>query len=308
MKNLFLNINLKYCQTQMIFLLIFFFTISQAENNNLFEYEMKINTGITMPDKHLSDTLNKFAYTFLPSQHLMPILSANSTAHRISIFKITENGCYIASMGGVFPLASASYKKRIFQLSIASSLYTQLLKSPGHLEVINADFFADIYFDIAVSKNIIIRFGKGHTSQHLVDDAIEILNYTKSINYVRDYYSLFCMYKSDALKGNFYIGTYYNYNFKIPYDISNTMIYEAGIENSPIRLLKSTFIFWGLDIKLRGELNYGTSQNYQLGIKYDNLYGRTIRFAVNHRAGFEERGQFYNQKNKFNSIGIYFDF
>lgn len=258
----------------------------------------------------------KIEFTPLPMRHLMPVWTANSTAHRISASKILENNNYTGSMGGVFPLISAAYEEKIFQMSIASSLYTQLDRPPRHLQVINVDFFVDLFFDVVLNENIVLRTGPGHTSQHLTDDAFEILGYGHSINYLRDYWQLFGMYRSETIKGYVYGGAYYNYKFRtqaggkydVPDDASNTMIYEMGTEITPIQIGSSSFVYAGLDIKLRGEAKFGTSQNYQVGVKHVNDSGRTIRFAFNHRAGLEERGQFFVLHNTFNTFSLYFDF
>lgn len=251
----------------------------------------------------------------LPKTHVMPLWSANSTAHRISAAKMFENNNYIGSMGGAFPLVSVSRGDKVIQASIASTLYTQLVRPPGHLQVVNVDFFVDLFFDVLVAENVVVRFGPGHTSQHLTDDALELLHYPPSINYVRDYWQLFGCYQIPQFQGNLYGGFYYNYKFKTqdfdpntPDDAANRMIYEFGGEIAPVRLAPSVFIYTGLDLKLRGEASFGASQNYQVGVKYSNSDGRTVRFAFNHRAGLEERGQFFLQHNTFNTFALYFDF
>ena len=259
---------------------------------------------------------DKVEYTFLPLQHLMPVWSANATAHRISLSKVIENNNYIGSMGGVFPLVSAAVEQKIVQASIASTLYTQLDRPPQHLQVINVDFFVDLFIDAKLNEHVVLRTGVGHTSQHLTDDAFELLGYGHSINYLRDYLQLFGMYRDDAIRGYLYAGGYYNYKFRtqaggkydVPDDAPNPMIYEMGGETSPFQIGASSFVYAGFDIKLRGEAKFGASQNYQIGIKHVNESGRAVRFAFNHRAGLEERGQFFILHNTFNSISFYLDF
>ncbi|MBI2429597.1 MAG: hypothetical protein HYV29_12540 [Ignavibacteriales bacterium] len=63
-----------------------------------------------------------------------------------------------------------------------------------------------------------------------------------------------------------------------------------------------------MDIKFRGELEYGSTQSYQVGVKSQNQNQRAVRFAYTFRTGLEERGQFYNQRNVFHTIGLFFDF
>ena len=259
---------------------------------------------------------DKVEFSLLPMRHLFPVWSANSTAHRISASKIIENSNYIGSMGGVFPLILATQDEKAVQVSIASTLYTELDRPPKHLQVINVDFFVDLFVDLRVNESLLLRSGFGHTSQHLTDDAFELLGYGHSINYLRDYFQLFGMFKTEAIKGFVYGGAYYNYKFKtqaagkydVPDDAPNPMIYEIGTEITPFQVEASTFVYAGFDIKVRGEANFGASQNYQIGIKHVNEFGRTIRFAFNHRAGLEERGQFFVLHNTFNTFSLYFDF
>lgn len=266
-----------------------------------FAYRRAINDSIG------TDSIKKINMTLLPKSHIVPVWTANGTAHRISISKVTNNNNYIAGMGGVFPVVALRHKNKTLQFSVASSVYSQLIRPPGHLTVMTIDYYADFFFDLSIHKNIAFRFGSGHTSHHFSDDAIESLGY-RSINYVRDYYQLFAVYKSPAIKGYAYGGAYYNYHFLVPHSVSNTFIYEIGFEHTPLELKKGLFLYIGMDIKLREELNFKTSENYQAGIKYQNESGRILRIAVNQRRGFEERGQFYNQTNNFTSLSAYFDF
>jgi hypothetical protein len=50
-------------------------------------------------------------WTILPESHIVPLFTADSRAHRLSIQKpISDNG-YIASMGGIFPIFSREKKQ-----------------------------------------------------------------------------------------------------------------------------------------------------------------------------------------------------
>lgn len=251
---------------------------------------------------------NKFSLELLPSKHIAPLFTANTTEHRITISKIFEVNKYIGGMGGRFPLALAKYEGITGQLVIASTGYVHLRRTPGHLQVETIDFFVDFFVDIVLNKEWTIRSGFGHTSQHFVDDAFEILGYKNSINYVRDYFKIFVLKKTDILKGFLYAGTYYNYHFIINTPTKNKMIYEFGGEVLNTNLTDVIIIYVACDIKIHGELHYGTTQNYQIGIKIGEEYGHTLRLAYNYRTGLEERGQFYNQRVRWNTLGLYFDF
>ncbi len=251
---------------------------------------------------------NNFSLELLPSKHIAPLFTANSTEHRVTISKIFEVNKYIGGMGGIFPLTSATYNGITGQLAIASTGYVHLRRTPGHLQVETIDFFVDVFADIALNKEWTIRSGFGHTSQHFVDDAFEILGYKKSINYVRDYFKFFILKKAEILNGFLYAGAYYNYHFVIDVPTKNKMIYEFGSEVLNTHLTDAIILYLACDIKIHGELNYGTTQNYQIGLKMGEEFGHTLRLAYNYRAGLEERGQFYNKHVSWNILGLYFDF
>ncbi len=249
-----------------------------------------------------------FSLEFLPSKQIAPLFTANATEHRITISKIFEVNNFTGGMGGRFPLALATYKGITGQLNIASTGYVHLRRTPGHLQVETIDFFVDVFADIILDKEWTMRTGFGHTSQHFVDDAFEILGYKNSINYVRDYFKFFILKKVDILNGFFYAGAYYNYHFVIDAPTKNKMIYEFGSEVLNTNLTNAIILYLAFDIKIHGELHYGTTQNYQIGIKMGEEFGNTFRVAYNYRAGLEERGQFYNQRIRWNTLGLYFDF
>jgi hypothetical protein len=250
----------------------------------------------------------KFSLELLPSEHIAPLFTANATEHRITISKIFEVNNYTGGMGGSFPLASAAYEGITGQLAIASTGYVYLRRTPGHLQVETIDFFVDVYADIVLGKEWTVRSGFGHTSQHFVDDAFEILEYKKSINYVRDYFKFFILKKAEIFNGFLYAGAYYNYHFVINTPTKNKMIYEFGSEVLNTHLTDAIILYLACDIKIHGELNNGTTQNYQIGLKMGEEFGHMLRLAYNYRAGLEERGQFYNQRVHCNILGLYFDF
>jgi hypothetical protein len=255
---------------------------------------------------------DSISFKLISAQRIFPVLSSNATEHRISAGKILGGKELIGSMGGVFPVINLSHKEKIFQFSIASTLYTHLNKPPVGLQVINADFFVDLYFDLQLNRSMLFRIGPGHTSQHLTDDSFEILGYTQSRNYVRDYWQFFALYKFNKLRSFAYGGIFYHYNFIISDrptpQIAGTCIWQTGIQSDIYRFNDMIKIYAGGDVKFRGELDFNNSFNIQSGIAIHNKSDRTLRLAYNYRGGYEERGQFYDQKNTFHSISLYLDF
>ncbi len=250
----------------------------------------------------------EISFSFLPQKHLVPLFPANSTEHRITLTKILEMSNYTGGMGGNLPIVDISSPYLNGQFSVAGTFYAHLKKIGRHVQVITGDFFVDFMLDVAINENLSLRFGVGHTSQHFVDDAFEILGYQNSLNYVRDYVKFFGIQKIPLIRGFVYGGFYYNYLFVITHKVDNRWIFQIGSEMFNVPITPLLTFYTGFDIKFRGELNFATSQNYQVGIKLGDGNSNTVRFAYNYRTGLEERGQFYNQYVRWNTLGIYFDF
>jgi hypothetical protein len=240
----------------------------------------------------------------LPDKHIVPLFTADSRAHRISLQKPFNDNGFIFSMGGIFPLLNLSYKKRSVQLSGASSIYSTLRRWTNRGLVVNVDFFADLYVDIEITKRWAIRTGYGHTSHHLSDDAL--LDGLTPINYVRDYSQFFIVHKTKS--GLAYAGLYYNDNFKTTTNQSPSIIYEIGFEQTVLKWYDYNGLFVAADVKFRGELNYRTSQNYQFGYKYHIPEKRAFRLVLSHSRGMEDRGQFFNQTRSFVAFGLFLDY
>jgi hypothetical protein len=244
----------------------------------------------------------------LPATRIVPPFTANATEHRLSLAKVFEENRYIAGFGAVVPLAEFRAARTAAQISIAGSFYTHLSAAEHQFIVTTGDYFVDALLDVQPMPAFAIRAGLGHTSQHLMDDALEVTGLPHSINYVRDYAQLFAIHKNAAIGGFLYAGCFYNYTFIINDHRDGTMIYELGGEalNAPVAPLVRFYI--AADIKLKGESAFGTTQNYQVGVKlaHDDG-GRTLRCAVNYQTGLEERGQFFGRRISQTVLGIYLD-
>jgi hypothetical protein len=289
-KIIFSILTLFYCSTQ---------TASAAE-------EAKRDSVIIINAVHVGDFDSLVA--FLPKQKYVSAFTANGNEHRISYNKLMNRNSLIGSMGGIFPMANIYFNGLDAQLSIASSIYTFLNSAGLRFQVVNVDFFVDMYADVKLSPQTTVRIGWGHTSQHLVDDAFESLGYVKSVNYARDFYQLFLIHQIPLIKGFVYGGTYYNYSFLIDKRIDGKFLFEAGGEFLNVPICGAVNFYSAVDIKLRSELAYGSTQSYQAGVKIQSESLNAIRVAYTYRTGIEERGQFYNQRNTYQTIGMFFDF
>ena len=246
--------------------------------------------------------------TFLPKDKFVSTFTANGNEHRISYNKLLNRNSLIGSMGGIFPVANVNFNGTESQISLASSIYTYLNSAGIRFQVVNVDFFVDVYVDIKLSSTTVGRIGGGHTSQHLSDDAFESLGFTKSVNYARDYYQCFLIQHIPHIKGFVYGGFYHNYSFLINKRIDGEFLFQAGSEFFNVSVYQDIYFYSAVDLKLRSELAYGSTQSYQVGMKIQNNSLNTIRCAYTFRTGIEDRGQFYDQRNKYHLIGLFFDF
>lgn len=244
--------------------------------------------------------------SFLPEKKFVPAFTASGTEHRISYNKQLTRGAFIGSMGGIFPVANVRYNEMECQVSAASSIYTTLQNAGIKFKVTDVNFYVDIFFDIPVTEETAIRTGWGHTSHHLADDALT--PGLTPVNYARDYYEIFAFQKISAINGFAYGGVYWTYSFLINKNIGRKILPEFGVEGICVHLTNDISAYYAFDMKFRGELNYGSTQSYQLGIKSQNENLRAIRFAYTFRTGIEERGQFYHLRNELHTIGVFFDF
>lgn len=244
--------------------------------------------------------------SFLPEKKFVPLFTASGTEHRISYNKQLTRGSFIGSMGGIFPLADIRYDDLLCQVSAAGSIYTTLQNAGIKFKVTDVNFYVDLFFDVPLSAETAVRAGWGHTSHHLADDAM--VPGAAPVNYARDYYDLFVVQKLSLVNGFVYGGTYWSYSFLIDRNVGRKILPEFGGEGIIVELYDTVVLYGAADFKFHGELKYGSTQSYQAGFKSQNERLRTLRLAYTYRTGIEERGQFYNQRTVFHTVGIFFDF
>jgi hypothetical protein len=237
----------------------------------------------------------------------MPKLTANATEHGLSLAKILTRNHFWAGIGGRVPALGFKYGHIIGDLVLASTIYSQLDRKSGSIRVINTDFYVDVLLSMTWNEKTYVQIGPGHTSQHLNDDAYEIFNLGHSINYVRDYVKLVVLQKSEFIHGFVYIAAYYHHTFKIPIPGNHIWLFDFGMDALNYQFSEFTSAYVAIDIKLRDEFRFGSTQSYQAGIKIKGASLSTVRIAYNYRTGYEERGQFFSQKIDLHTLGAYFD-
>lgn len=247
-------------------------------------------------------------YSVLPGQSLMPKFTANITEHGLSVAKFFEKDHYWVGLGNSFPLVRFFYGVLKADVVLGGTVFTQLDHKPGSFRVINTDFYADLLCTVTWDDVTFVQVGAGHTSQHLNDDALEILGYSHSINYVRDYYRFSVLRAVEFLRGYVYCSTLYHHTFKIPTGGNPLWLFEFGADVAHTPLTPWMTAYGAFDIKLRDELKYASTQSYQIGVRVHGDSPHILRLAITHRAGYEERGQFFNTTITAWTLGVYFDF
>jgi hypothetical protein len=245
-------------------------------------------------------------WDILPDKHIVPLFTADSRAHRISLQKPLNDNGYIGSMGGIFPLVAYTRGGRTLQFSAATTAYTTLRKWTNRGRLINVDFFVDFFLDLKLNEHWALRSGMGHTSQHLTDDAI--VEGLIPIQYTRDYAQLFGVYTNTRHRLMLYAGWIFNGNLKTNVNYGMVSMFQLGFEHAPVKWFDNNYLYYAADVKFRGESDYRTIHNVQLGYKYARAGKHTFRFAAGYTGGMDERGQFYKQTREFTYLGIYFDF
>ena len=210
-------------------------------------------------------------------------------------------------MGGIFSLVDVHWGWFSAQLSVGSSVYAYL-NPPAPVNLVTTDFYVDfVMIDIPLTEKLTLRVAPGHTSHHLSDNAYDLSGLEKSLNYVRDYWNVFAIYRSEELRGFLYGGAFYNYTYQIGREINKPWLFEVGTELFQTPIASGIVAYCGFDVKLREESNYATTQNYQLGVKFLNDDGYAVRLALDFRTGIDERGQYVRNRERWVMVAAYID-
>ena len=244
-------------------------------------------------------------FDFFPAKKLFSKSYADALEHQFSLSKNLESAQFFGNIGGYLPITNITLnKKHTLQITVASTVFNTLIIKGKHIQVYTVDYLLDFYGDIELRKNTIFRFNWGHLSAHYADDGITELGY-QPFSYVRDYCGIKLQHKFPDLNGKIYAGAQYNFHNEPRED--RHMTYTFGGDAS-FKISSSFFLYGAVDIKVKSEVFFGTTQSYQIGLRSKEINGISFRLAYTHRRGFEERGQIYTQKDIKNFVGLYFDF
>ncbi|MCX6149681.1 MAG: DUF1207 domain-containing protein [Ignavibacteriales bacterium] len=283
--------------------------LERKKNSILFQ-KMDVTSSVSFQSKQTSSTVtNKdssiYQKTFFPDERIFPKFLADGTAQQFSLNKNAYTRRWIGSIGGIQRFYELRYGDIIFQIGLGATVYASLIRRPDMLEVQTACFFVDVPIEIKLSEKLSLRTGYGHYSAHLVDDGIEALKIT-AINYAKDFVPFFAAYKLCFINGFVYGGLRFD-TYTIP-EYNKRWNFQFGGEGGNIEIIDGLRIYGAMDIKLKSEVNYASTQSYQIGVKFLEQNSHAIRIAYTYRTGIEDRGQFYKDKTDLSLFGIFFDY
>jgi len=244
-------------------------------------------------------------FSVFPQQRLFPRLLADGTTHQFGIDKDLLTRQWIGHIGAMRPVVQVSFCGRAVQLGIGATVHTSILREPQVLQVVTADFSVDFPVDISLTDALVLRTGYGHYSAHLVDDGIEILQ-KQSVNYAKDFITLLGSFTLPVIGGQVYGGGRWDFH-SLPEESKQWMM-QCGLEAGNILLWPDVRLYAAIDIKLKSEVAWGSTQSYQLGFKFFEHNNSALRIAYTYRTGIDDRGQFYREKSDFSLVGVFFDF
>jgi hypothetical protein len=245
-----------------------------------------------------------FSVDVFPQKKIYEIYFADAVSHQFSISKHLESREWFGNIGANLAIFDVGIFNQIFQLSAGATVLNTIIKTPGHIQVYTVDYLVDFYADSKITERLTGRFIFGHLSAHYSDDGIIELN-NFPISYVRDYAGLHAQYSVPEINGKVYAGGFYNFHNEPVLDMHST--YQFGFDGGYL-LIENLLLFAAVDIKIKSEVNFGTTQSYQAGLRFPVNGFISARLAYTHRRGFEERGQIFNQTDIKNSFGLFLDF
>lgn len=239
-----------------------------------------------------------------PSEKIFPSFKADALSHQLSIARVTDNRDWIGAIGGSLPVVQVNSCSIEAQFTVAATAFSRIVKTPGHITVFTLDYRVDFPIDLQVD-DWSFRLGYGHISSHYADDGIEQLG-KASISAVKDYLSFGLARKLSVIGGFAYASTQFNYHNEPVAD--KKWMLQFGGEFGETSISDIARLYAAIDVKVKQEVAWGTTQSYQVGLKMFERESRCIRVAYTHRRGFEERGQLFNQTVAANLISLFLDF
>ncbi len=88
-----------------------------------------------------------FRIDIFPHQKFYEKYYADAISHQLSISKHLESRQWFGNIGVNIPLSNISLYNQIVQISVGTTVFNTLIKTPGHIQVYTVDYLVDFYFD-----------------------------------------------------------------------------------------------------------------------------------------------------------------
>ena len=251
------------------------------------------------------DTTALPSFRAFPSQRIFPRMSASGTAHQLGMSKDFTSPLIRGSIGYQGPLVETTFGTTQLQLGAGATVLASIIKEPRLLQVVTVDFLVEFPVDIRLTDRITLRTGYGHFSAHFADDGIEILRMS-SVNYAKDYILLLGCWRLPCADAVLYGGGQYDYH-SIPVEDKHWVL-QWGCEGGYFRVLPESYLYFAVDLKLKSEVAWASTQSYQCGLKLFPRNERNLRLAYTYRTGIDDRGQFFRERTDISQLGLYLDF
>ncbi len=239
-----------------------------------------------------------------PGKKIFPPFHADALAHQLSLSRVTDNREWIGTVGTSLPLAQVETGGLAFQIGVGATVFSRLIKTPGHVTVSTVDYKIDLPLDLDLHA-VKLRAAYGHVSAHYADDAVEQLG-KKSISAVKDYLALAAVRAAGFAGGFVYAGLTYAYHNEP--EVGKPWLIQIGAEAGNVSVLDEVEAYGAIDLKFKEEVGWGTTQSYQVGVKIFPHPPYALRLCYTLRRGLEERGQLYSQSTTANLLTIALDY
>jgi len=109
-----------------------------------------------------------------------------------------------------------------------------------------------------------------------------------------------------VIGGHVYLAGHWVYH-NVPIRSKNWAL-QLGGEAGNVTVHPLVQLYCAVDLKLKQEVSWGSTQSYQIGARLFTRGLRSLRIAYTLRRGFDERGQFFDQQEDANIISAFIDF
>lgn len=246
-------------------------------------------------------------FDFLPAHNRFPVFSADPSTPDFSIQKMFGNEDLIGKLGATIPLAQFLLNNKRLQIDAATSTISFFQAPGGGLKVISTDFHFFTSASVEWTPTFSWRFGFGHTSHHLNDNALTRTPALTPTNYSRDYLAFDCLISIPSYRAMFYAGINDALQFHVSTNAQESVWILLGGVPVKVRILESCDLYAAFNLRFRQEFQFAATQNFQVGLEFASENGRVLRAALDLQTGKDNRGQFYDKPLDIATIGLYFD-